>query len=285
MGVKVYYYVVAAVLGFGFLIPQHGNKKKIYIALMAILHTFICGWRYMYLTGDLRKYAWGYYNIIEPGWFSAEVFNGGRNFGFFWLQKLFSTVSDGDFQVFLIFIAIVTEAAVAVIVFRYSPAPWLSYLLWNCFGFYVFGFSAIKQALAMGLLMFAFIGIMEENPKKFLLWTALAGCIHVPALIFLPAYWIAKSRLNTKKLILYAICAALIFVFRNQIVMFISNFYYDEMYFMVNTRVGGRFLIIAALVIAGIVLRGFSGKNFTKLLNLMIVAAVLQMFSDRKSVV
>ena len=37
MGVKVYYYVVAAVLGFGFLIPQHGNKKKIYIALMAIL--------------------------------------------------------------------------------------------------------------------------------------------------------------------------------------------------------------------------------------------------------
>lgn len=51
------------------------------------------------------------------------------------------------------------------------------------------------------------------------------------------------------------------------------------MYFMVNTRVGGRFLIIVALVIAGIVLRGFSGKNFTKLLNLMIVAAVLQMFS------
>lgn len=30
MGVKVYYYVVAAVLGFGFLIPQHGNKKNIY---------------------------------------------------------------------------------------------------------------------------------------------------------------------------------------------------------------------------------------------------------------
>ena len=43
MGVKVYYYVVAAVLGFGFLIPQHGNKKKIYIALMAILHTSAAG--------------------------------------------------------------------------------------------------------------------------------------------------------------------------------------------------------------------------------------------------
>lgn len=280
MGVKVYYYVVAAVLGFGFLIPQHGNKKKIYIALMAILHTFICGWRYMYLTGDLLKYS-GQYTRIYPnnGWFSEQVFDGGRNFGFAWLSKLLSLISNGNFQILLIVIAVITEIAVAVIIYRYSPAPWLSYLLWDCFGFYIFGFSAIKQALAMGLLMFAFIGIMEENPKKFLIWTALAGCVHVPALIFLPAYWIAQSRLNTKKLILYVVCAALIFIFRNQIVMFISSFYYDETDFMVNSRVGGRFLIIAALVIAGIVLRGFSGKNFTKLLNLMIVAAVLQMFS------
>ena len=172
MGVRVYYYMVAAVLGFGFLLPQHGRQKKIYITLMAVLHAFVCGWRYMYLTGDLRKYAWGYYTITGSGWFSEDVFNGGRNFGFFWLQKLFSTITDGDFQIFLIFIAIVVEIAVAVVIYRYSPAPWLSYLLWNCFGFYIFGFSAIKQALAMGLLMLAFTGIMEEKPKKFLLWRA-----------------------------------------------------------------------------------------------------------------
>ena len=104
MGVRVYYYVVAAVLLFGALLPQHGKQKRIYIALMAALHTFICGWRYMYLTGDLRKYAWGYYTITESGWFSDEVFNEGRNFGFFWLQKLFSTLTGGDFQIFLIFL-------------------------------------------------------------------------------------------------------------------------------------------------------------------------------------
>ena len=55
MGVRVYYYMVAAVLGFGVLLPQHGKQKKVYIALMAVLHAFVCGWRYMYLTGDLRK--------------------------------------------------------------------------------------------------------------------------------------------------------------------------------------------------------------------------------------
>lgn len=279
MGVRVYYYVVAAVLLFGALLPQHGKQKRIYIALMAALHTFICGWRYMYLTGDLRKYAWGYYTITESGWFSDEVFNEGRNFGFFWLQKLFSTITGGDFQIFLIFIAIVIEIAVAIVIYRYSPAPWLSYLIWNCFGFYVFGFSAIKQALAMAVLMFAFTGIMEERPRRFFLWTVLAGCIHAPALIFLPAYWIAKSKLSVRRMTAYVISAVLIFIFRNQIVTFISEFYYDETAFTVNDRLGGRFIMIAALIAAGVFLRGFSGKNFSKLFNLMIAAAILQMFS------
>lgn len=279
MGVRVYYYVVAAVLLFGALLPQHGKQKRIYIALMAALHTFICGWRYMYLTGDLRKYAWGYYTITESGWFSDEVFNEGKNFGFFWLQKLFSTLTGGDFQIFLIFIAIVIEIAVAIVIYRYSPAPWLSYLIWNCFGFYVFGFSAIKQALAMAVLMFAFIGIMEKNPKKLVLWTAVAGGIHAPALIFLPAYWIAKSKLSVRRMTAYVISAVLIFIFRNQIVTFISEFYYDETDFTVNDRLGGRFIMIAALIAAGVFLRGFSGKNFSKLFNLMIAAAILQMFS------
>lgn len=279
MGIKVYYYMIAAVLGGGILFPQHGKRKKVYIALMAVLHTFLCGWRYMYLTGDLRKYAWDYYTITESGWFSEEVLNEGRNFGFYWLQKLFSTLTDGDFQVFLIFIAIVTELAVAVIVYRYSPAPWLSYLLWNCFGFYVFGFSAIKQALAMALVMLAFTGIMEEKPRRFLFWTLLAGCVHTPALVFLPAYWLAKSRLSIQKLIAYAVSAGLVFLFRNRIVIFISGFYYEETDFMVNEHVGGRFLMIVALLVVGVILRGFSGKDFSKLFNLVFIAALIQMFS------
>lgn len=279
MGVKIYYFIVLAVLGFGILLPQHGRQKKKYIALMAILHTFVCGWRYMYLTGDLRKYAWGYYTIADSGWFSEDVFNGGRNFGFFWLQKLFSQWTDGDFQIFLIFFAIVIELAVAIIIYRYSPAPWLSYLLWNCFGFYIFGFSAIKQALAMGLLMFAFIGIMEEKPGKFLFWTILAGCIHTPALIFLPAYWLAGNRLSARRLLLYGVAAALVYVFRNPIVTFVSQFYYDETDYMVNTTVGGRFMMVAAMLLVGFALRGGSGRNFTKLFNLMFIATVLQMFS------
>ena len=89
MGVKVYYYMVAAVLGFGLLLPQHGRQKKVYITLMAILHTFVCGWRYMYLTGDLRKYAWGYYTIPEFGWFSEKYLTAAVISAFFGCKSSF----------------------------------------------------------------------------------------------------------------------------------------------------------------------------------------------------
>ena len=89
----------------------------------------------------------------------------------------------------------------------------------------------------------------------------------------------AKSRLSIQKLISYGVCAGLVFLFRNQIVVFVSNFYYDETDFMINEHVGGRFLMIAALLVVGVILRGFSGKDFSKLFNLMFVAALIQMFS------
>lgn len=283
MGVKVYYYMVAAVLGFGLLLPQHGRQKKVYITLMAILHTFVCGWRYMYMHGDLLKYAGGesgYYKLAEWGWFDERVFNGGRNFGFFWLEKLIAHLSGNDFQILLIVIAILIELAVAFTIFRYSPAPWLSYLLWNCFGFYIFGFVSIKQALAMGVLLFAFSAIMEERPRRFFLFALLAGCIHAPALIFLPAYWMAKNQLSSKKVMIYAFSALLIYLFRNQIVGVISEFYYEEKEYISDDRIGGRFLMMAALLLVGVILRGFTGRNFGKLFNLMVVAAILQMFSS-----
>ena len=80
-------------------------------------------------------------------------------------------------------------------------------------------------------------------------------------------------------MIAYGVCAGLVFLFRNQIVVFVSDFYYDETDFMINKHVGGRFLMIAALLVVGVILRGFSGKDFSKLFNLMFVAALIQMFS------
>lgn len=277
---EVYLYIIAAVIILGLVMPQQGHSRKWYIIVMAALHAFVCGCRYMYLTGDLQKYAWEYRNVVNYGWFSDEVFHDGRNAGFYWLMKFISEITNDNFQLFLIFLAVVIEIIVAVFIYRYSPKPWFSYLVWNCIGFYVFGFSAIKQALAMAIIMWAMMSVLEENPKKFTLLTLLAGFIHFPALIFLPAYWLSKRKINAKTILAYLVAGVVIFIFRTPIVNFVSKFYYEEEEFVLNSSIlGGRFFMIIAILLCGILLRGLQNKNFEKLFHIIAVAAICQMFS------
>lgn len=277
---SIYWIIVAAIIVLGMVMPQEGYYRKYYIGVMAILHAFVCGFRYMYLTGDLRSYASDYYEIVNYGWLSEEVFQNGRNTAFFWLMKLISFWTEGDFQIFLIVLAIFTQIIVAVFIYRYSPKPWLSYLVYNCMGFYVAGFSLIKQYLAMAIIMWAMMAIFEKKPVKFTLLTIIAGLIHMPALCFLPAYFLANRRINVQTLITYIGAALVIFLLRGQIIDYVADLYYEEETFqLTTTTLGGRFLVIVIILIAGLLLKGFRERNYEKVYNIIVIAAILQMFS------
>lgn len=277
---SIYWILVAAVIGLGMITPQKGRYRNIYIVSMAALHAFVCGFRYMYLTGDLQKYAYDYSQMTSYGWFSDQVLHEGRNAGFFWLMKLFSTWTRGDFQIFLIALAIATQIIVAVLIYKYSPKPWLSYLVYNCMGFYVAGFSLIKQYLAMAIIMWAMMAVFEKKPVRFLILVFVAGLIHTPALCFLPAYFLANRRVTGRTLIGYSLSSFVIFLFRKPIVDYISEFYYEEEKFTLVTKtLGGRFLVILIILITGLLLRGFKEKNYERIFNMIVIAAMLQMFS------
>lgn len=277
---SIYWIIVAVVIGLGMVTPQEGRYRKFYIMSMAAFHAFVCGFRYMYLTGDLIKYAGEYRKMVNYGWFSEQVFHEGRNAGFYWLMKLISTLTKGNFQIFLIVLAIITQVVLAVCIYRYSPKPWLSYLVYNCMGFYVFGFSAIKQALAMAIVMWAMMEILEKRPINFLLLMAVAGLMHMPALCFLPAYFLSRRRVNGRILFGYCVAAAVVFLLRVQIVDLVAEFYYDESSFqLVDKTIGGRFLVIVLILITGLLLREFKEKNYERVFYFIVVAAMLQMFS------
>lgn len=280
MGVTVYYLVLAAVIVLGLVMPQSGKQKKNYIITMAVIHAFVSGFRDCLLTGDLKKYAYTFLLVGERGWFSDEVFQDGRNFLFFWFLKAVNQLTDAEFQIALLIIAIIVELSVAIVVYKYSPSPWLSYLIWNCFGFYIFGFSAIKQSFAMAFIMLAFSAIMEKKPLKFFIWTLVAGCIHFPAFIFLPAYIISSRKITFKSLTVYGAIMVTIFVFRTQIVDFIKDFYYENTEFLNNGGIGSRFIMMCAILFAGIMLKGLNEKKFSILFHIITISAILQIFSS-----
>lgn len=282
---SVYVFVILATIILGVIMPQEGPKRKYYIIIMAGIHAFILGFRYQYLTGDLLKYQWEYSNLFQYGWFSDDVLHEGKNAGFYLLMKLAALLFDNQFQPFLILLALFGSIAVAVIIYRYSPAPWMSYLVWNCLGFYIFGFSAIKQALAMNFVMLAFIGIVEQKPVYYLIMMALAGILHTPALIFLPAYWLSKQRISMWSVLFYVMLGALLYVFKDQFVNFILKFYYEEDTIEIfSGEIGNRFIMICLLCVFGIILKGFSGRTFESLFHIMAMAAILQMLSGYNNI-
>lgn len=278
---EIYIYLVAASIIFGMIMPQQGPKRKNYIILMAVIHAFVCAFRYQYLTGDLLKYQWMYSHLYDDAWFSKEVWDGGRNGGFTMLMKLVAMLFDNQFQPFLVITAVFGEICVAILVYRYSPAPWMSYLVWNCMGFYIFGFSAVKQALAMAVLMIAFIGVAERRLKLYLISMTIAGLIHTPSLIFLPAYWLANQRVTIKTVILYVLIGAGVFAFKDQVVAIFSSFYFeDDEMFMYSGYLGGRFFLILLITCCSFLVHGFGDRRFDTTFHLMAIATILQMLAS-----
>ena len=285
MGNTPYILLVAAVLIFGAVMPQKGPQRKNYIILMTILHTCLCGFRYMFITGDLHKYYYTFLSSGSYGWFSAELWAEGRNFGFLYFNKIIYLLSAGDFQTFLFVIAAVIHIVLGYTVYRYSPAPWFSYLVWNCMSFYLFGFSAIKQALAMAFVMLSFVGIAEKRLGFYLFMMAIAGSIHMPALAFLPAYWLTGMKVKPNVIMLYVLLGIAMYVFKNQFVAFIRTFYYEDDEVLIHFgEIGSRMIMILGFTLFGLLFRGFRDPVVSNLFHVMAVAAILQMLAGFDSI-
>lgn len=277
MGNKPYILMVAAVLLLGAIVPQKGPKRKYYIILMTVLHTCLCGFRYMLITGDLHKYHHTFFLCGGYGWFSDELMAEGRNFGFYIFNKIIYHLSGGNFQVLLFTISAIVHLSLGYMVYRYSSKPWFSYLVWNCMSFYIFGFSAIKQALAMAFVMLSFVGIAEKRLGFYLIMMAIAGSIHMPALVFFPVYWLSRMKIKPNVVVLYIILGIALYVFRNQFIAFIRTFYYEDDEIMIHSgEIGSRMIMILGFAMFGLLFRGFRDPVFGKLFHIMAIASILQ---------
>ena len=278
---SIYWWIVVAIILFGAIMPQEGRGRKYYVILMTFIHWFVCAFRYQFLTGDLIKYNTEFRHLRNVGYLAEEAVHGWRNTGFYWLMKFVGDQTDGNYQALLIVLATICCLIAGILIYRFSPKPWFSFLVWNCLSVYVtYDYLAIKQGLAMAILMISLMCIFDRKPSWFLVWTLLAGFIHMPALCFLPAYFLANRRLSGKMLAAYVIAAVVIFFSRNQIIGVVGELYYDDTEFtLVKETLGGRTIVIILMLLAGLLLKGLREKQFSQLFNIMVVAMIFQMFS------
>lgn len=255
------------------------KAKKRCVQTVTVVMALFSGLRTWWF-GDLIKYYTLYLHCSGEQW-REYVFEKPANMGI----RLFFHYGNAvglsyDFCIFII--AAFAAITLGILIFKYSPSPYFSYLMYIAMGFYMFTFSGLKQTIAMGFLCLAMIAIFEGRIVKFIIWTVAGGLFHAPALIFLAAYPFARKRIDWTYFAILAAIIAAVFVFRNQIVSWLSEAYYEDSSDLISSdRLGGRFLMMLAILALGLYMRPIrkGDAQYNYVFNIMVVAAALQTFS------
>jgi hypothetical protein len=256
----------------------HGKTIKvnnwIYIYIASFMLIAVAGLRGISVGIDTFQYE-NTYDRIKLLSFSELFVAGPVEHGYRLLQYTIDQLF-GDFQILLIFVAILYVGMVSRLIYKYSNSPLMSYILFIGFGFYTFGMSAIRQTIAMAIIIIAFEYMKEKSFRKFLISTLLASTFHVTALIFLPCYWFVKFKLNKKIILLLIVVAIVLFGLQDEI-RGILNIYARLEYSAVETGGFGMYFFIVFSVILGIVYRvPFIKENdYNKYFLYMMIASAM----------
>lgn len=196
-------------------------NNKYYIFLISLVLIFILGFRGMDVGIDTKVY-YDIYNSVKE--FSLGIFFvEDIECGYYLLQYFVKSVF-GEFQILLLIVAIFFITVISYHIYKYSSNPWLSYILFIIYGFYSFAMSATRQTIAIGFIMIAYEFIKQKKLFKFLIFVFIAMLFHISAIIFLPAYWFNKFKLNRKNILLFFMVGIALIGLRSPIQIIMNNF-------------------------------------------------------------
>ena len=269
----------------------NGNKKgsKKFIIVAFLLLYAVMGLRDVYAFGSDASGSAGSYPVIYKSLGSTDwgsIVTEGEviyNIAFSFLLKLIYQLTRGDYQIMVSIISLFVMVSYMRFIWKYSPSPIFSILCFLGLLYYTFLFDALKQAIAMAILLFAFDAIVEKKPIIFILLTILASAFHFPALVFLPAYWIGRMTLGRGYIVLLTVLLLITYVFRDRILNLMLDVYAGDD--ITASMEGIRFLrnkviIMIAFTVFAVFIRPPATGNtvYNALLMFLGIAIIFQTF-------
>jgi hypothetical protein len=227
----VYTWLVVLLVAAALIFKGNRRRNTIFIVIAFVLLFAVMGLRDVYAFGSDASGSNGSYPIIYRGWGNTEwgdIFHKGEsnyNIGFSYLLKLIFVLTDGDYQWLITIISLFVMLSYMRFIRKYSPSPIQSILLFLGLLYYTFLFDALKQALAMSILLFAFDAIIDKKPIKFIIITLIASAFHFPALVFLPAYWIGRMKIGRGYIVILAVLLIITYYFRDWLLRLMLDTY------------------------------------------------------------
>jgi hypothetical protein len=129
-----------------------------------------------------------------------------------------------DYQVFLVVVAAAFIIPLGLLIYRYSPEPLMSFLIYSALFFNVYPQTAMRQTFALALVVLVGYGfIAERRLLPFLVLSAAAFTIHKSSICFLPFYFIAPHRYPRRSALAVIALVPVVYAFRVQVIGLLSG--------------------------------------------------------------
>lgn len=170
------------------------SSNKISFCVIYIWGTMLGIFRDEFLGVDVLNYRSHFYSLKQMSLINSLKY-GDSDTGFYFLTKLLSMFSK-DYDTYKAFLYIITFTIAAIIIYRKSCYPAISFMVYFGLGFLGYNFCILRQALAMSVSFWAFKYAKERCLRKFILSVGFASLFHSTAIVFLIVYPIINSKIN-----------------------------------------------------------------------------------------
>lgn len=196
-------------------------QRKVYLTVAFIILFIISGFRGVQVGTDTGAY----YNIFNNVVHGVKTFN--QEYGFILFNKFLSLFTDNP-QAIILATSFITTLGIVVFVYYNSPNVWLSMFLYVTLYYYFFSFNAVRQFMAISIILIAFIFAKKQKFLPYFFMVLLATSFHTLAILGFVFYYIfwKKPKLNK----IYKINIFIIFIgllydsFLNLIIKFFPRY-------------------------------------------------------------
>lgn len=178
-------------------VRQQSSANKLFFFLLFITLAMPAGLRYSY--NDTGNYIRGF----QSGPLLPELLTSGElhileNPAFEVYRALVRTLTS-NYHIFLLIPSFFIQYSYISFIRRYCSSFTMGIAIYFLFGTYVFSFAAMKQAIAMAILLFAIPRLLERKYLQFYLLVFIAFLFHTYAISFaiLPLFMTQPWKLRT----------------------------------------------------------------------------------------
>lgn len=283
MGIFVFMYV--ALLLIHLISSNFKNKEqRLFQAISCFLLLWLIqGLRHETIGVDSATSYRPYFELVSADWNSIfDLSDTYTNFeiGYIILNKFFKVAISTEPQLFILFTSFLALFPVAFVFYKYSTNIILSFTIFASFVVYYFGFSGVRQAIAIGICTLCIHFIIQRNVKVYIPLVLLASTIHTSAILFLPAYWLYNYiTLDFKRLVIVMIGAFILsFSLKSVVTFMITILFGGERYLnAINTETVPSYNLM--LLFLALLIFTYISKNemVVKLRSLMIAVVMFQL--------